>query len=89
MKASIQSYADEGERQFCDEELVKQFEDGERAKGVLSEGEIGRESSNMIGKFLERKWTREGERDVVLASGRVRKLPGSVNVGFRDEGIWR
>jgi len=68
---------------------VKQFEEEERARGVLSEEEIEKESSAMIGRFLERKWEREGNSEVVLASGKVRKMPGCGNVHPHDTGVWR
>jgi len=68
---------------------VKQFEARERERGVLSEEEIGKESSKMIGKLMERKWKREGEKEVVMAGGMVRRLPGSGNVNKVDTGIWR
>jgi len=74
---------------LCDEELVRKFEDKEREKGVFSEAEIEKESSSMIGQFLERKWQREGNRDVFLASGKVKKMPGCGNVHPADTGIWR
>lgn len=78
----------ENEAELCDEELVKGFEDEERRKGILSEEEIKRRSSEMIGRFLERKWKREGEGEVSMASGRVRRLPGCGNVCYSEQGIW-
>jgi len=38
----------------------------------------------MLGRFLERKWKEEGDGAVVMASGRVGKLPRSGNVDVRE-----
>lgn len=74
---------------LCDEELVRQFEAEARVRGLLSDQEIARESSQMIGRLLERKLQREGNREVLLASGRVKRMPGCGNVSAADSSIWR
>lgn len=88
----MQTYSDdtepffeiEKEQELCDEELVREFEAEEKERGLLSEEEIARGSSRMIARLMQRKWEREGNKEVVMASGRVTQMPGCGNVYFSD-----
>jgi hypothetical protein len=74
--------------ELCDEDLVHRFEEEEKAKGVLDDKQIRKECSQMLGRYLENKWKKDGNREVFLASGRVKKLPGSGNVPVDEWERW-
>jgi len=76
------------DQEYCDVVLVENFEASQRAMG-LSEAEVGERTSKMLGRFLERKWNHEGsEGRVVMASGRVQRLPGCGNVRAGEWEAW-
>ncbi len=68
---------------------MDQFEASERARGELTEGEIKAKASHMLGSFMKQKW-KEGEMDppALLASGRVKRLPGSGEVSVSEWQRW-
>ena len=74
---------------ICDADMVFRYEREEAAKGILSEMEIGEKGSQMLGRYLEKKW-QQGEREppAVLASGRVKRLPGSGEVSVSEWERW-
>lgn len=45
----------------------------------------------MIARLVQRKWEREGNKEVVMASGRVKMMPGCGNVCFSvaDKELWK
>ena len=77
-----------GSEELCDKDLVEQFEADERAKGVLNDEEIETEGSKMLGRYLEKKWKRDANANVFLASGRVKKLPNYGNIPVEEWERW-
>ena len=74
---------------MCDADMVEIFTQTELSKGLLSEQEIGKQGSQMLGRYFEKKWEHEErEPPALLASGRVKRMPNSGEVSVAEWDRW-